>query len=514
MKTSFLSTFMMLTTIVVFTHAHVNSNDIWNASHITNITSTPSDYLGSSMSYAGDINGDNIADIIIGAPNDNTSGIVYVLYGKTGGLPQDIDLSAGLDIADGFQIHAAQVSDFDTLGISVSYAGDVNDDGVDDIIVGASCTILTAGRAYVIYGQKGGNIPDIYLADGLDLSRGFEIIGVSVGDSTGDSVSFAGDFNGDGVDDVVVGAFLGAAERGAAYVIYGQAGGLKEHVNLTTLNASQGVTIIGNATASSFGVAVSSAGDINNDGVGDFIIGANAASALGREDSGIVYVIFGKQGGYSEEIDLSNPLDISQGFQIFGATSESIGDTISIAGDVNGDGITDIMIGTSYFSPTSKRLGAGAVYIIFGQADGFTQNIDLKDGLDSSQGFIIIGAKYFSSLGSSVSYIGDVNGDGLDDIMATAFASYLILISTEEVYVIYGQRTAKTIDLAKGLTSSEGFVIPSIVGDNTFGNGLGSAGDLDNNGVPDLLIRSTYPVPDYSPTTTTVHVFYLNTSSY
>ena len=158
MKTSFSSTFMMLTTIVVFAHAHIASDDIWNASHITNITSMPGDSLGSSMSYAGDINGDNIADIIVGAPLADASGIAYVLYGKTGGLPQDVDLSAGLDIADGFQIHAAQISGYDFLGTSASYAGDVNGDGVDDIIVGAPCTISTVGRAYVIYGQKGGNI--------------------------------------------------------------------------------------------------------------------------------------------------------------------------------------------------------------------------------------------------------------------------------------------------------------------------------------------------------------------
>ena len=209
------------------------------------------------MSYAGDINGDNITDIIVEAYFANTSGgIAYVLYGKTGGLPQNFNLSAGLDIADGFQIHSA--SSYNYLGTSASYAGDVNGDGVNDIIVGAPCNRPTVGRAYVIYGQKGGNIPDIYLADGLDLSRGFEIIGVSVDDQTGDSVSFAGDFNGDGVDDVVVGARDDAAERGAVYVVYGQAGGLKEHVNLASLNASQGVTIIGNTKLSNFGVAVSS----------------------------------------------------------------------------------------------------------------------------------------------------------------------------------------------------------------------------------------------------------------
>ena len=153
------------------------------------------------------------------------------------------------------------------------------------------------------------------------------------------------------------------------------------------------------------------------------------------------------------------------------------------------------------------------LYIIFGQAEGFTQNIDLKGGLDSSQGFIIIGAHDLSSLGSAVSPIGDVNGDGLDDIMATAVASGLLFNATEEVYVIYGQKTAKTIDLANGLMSSEGFVIPSLVGYNDFGNGLGSAGDLDNNGVPDLLVRSSYST-DYSPPISTVHVFYLNVTSH
>ncbi|MBL0941222.1 MAG: FG-GAP repeat protein [Alphaproteobacteria bacterium] len=176
------------------------------------------DWTGQSVSYAGDINADGISDVIVGAFGTNyNTGASYILYGREGGYPGPIDL-AKLDASQGFSILG--ISSRDGSGTSVSYAGDINADGISDVIISAPYAKNDIGESYVIYGLKGGYPGPLYLAD-LDPAQGLIIQGAEEGDQSGHSVSYAGDINADGISDVIVGAWSANNNAGTSYVIYG-----------------------------------------------------------------------------------------------------------------------------------------------------------------------------------------------------------------------------------------------------------------------------------------------------
>ena len=187
----------------------------------------------------------------------------------------------------------------------------------------------------------------------------------------GYSVSSAGDINGDGLADFIIGAPVANQGVGEAYVIYGkQGGGYPTSIYLTNLG-DLGFTLSGGLDRS-VGHSVSSAGDINGDGLADFIIGADCAA----QNGGAAYVIYGKQGGgYPANIDLTNLGDL--GFTLIGTSQSGAGFSVSSAGDINGDGIVDFIIGAP-----SVNQNAGAAYVIYGKPPLWLQVRDLSNSGD------------------------------------------------------------------------------------------------------------------------------------
>ena len=185
------------------------------------------DYSGRSVSGAGDINGDGIDDLIVGArgsdPNGNRSGASYVVFGSNTGFTANVNLS-GLTGTNGFKISGE--SEYDYSGYSVSGAGDINGDGIDDLIVGARSAegnAYASGASYVVFGSSTPFAANVNLSD-LTGTNGFKISGESEYDNSGISVSGAGDINGDGIDDLIVGASYADANgnnSGASYVVFG-----------------------------------------------------------------------------------------------------------------------------------------------------------------------------------------------------------------------------------------------------------------------------------------------------
>ncbi|HEX8256418.1 MAG TPA: hypothetical protein VF589_02185, partial [Allosphingosinicella sp.] len=330
------------------------------------------DYSGRSVASAGDVNGDGLADFIIGAhKGDNTAGESYVVFGSTAGFPASFNI-ATLNGSNGFCLVGED--SYDLAGTSVASAGDINGDGYDDIIVGAPLAELAgqpanhqSGTSYVVFGSGAGFAAKLDLA-ALDGTAGFRIDGLDQGDFFAESVASAGDINGDGFDDFIFGAPR-AGTGGVSYVVFGSGAAFGASIDLAALDGSNGFRIDGIDAGDASGYSVASAGDVNGDGFGDIIVGANRAySTPGVFTTGESYVIFGSGAGFGASFDLAT-LDGSNGFRIDGAeANDESGTSVAAAGDVNGDGFDDLIVGAPRAEPDGARYNAGETYIIYGRA--------------------------------------------------------------------------------------------------------------------------------------------------
>ena len=438
------------------------------------------DESGRSVSGAGDVNGDGIDDLIIGAPDTAVygnfrSGLSYVVFGSNVGFSPSFSLN-DLNGTNGFQIDGDVI--FSYSGQSVSGAGDVNGDGVDDLIIGAPGGDNDAGESYVVFGSSAGFSQSFDLDSfNLDGNTGFQVNGVGANDESGNSVSGAGDVNGDGIDDVIIGARL----AGESYVVFGSNDGFSSSLFLEDLDGASGFVIDG------AGSSVSGAGDVNDDGIDDLIIGAPTADPNGNFNAGESYVVFGSNVGFSPSLNLSS-LDGTNGFVINGIDGEDVsGASVSGAGDVNGDGIDDLIIGapTAFFSGSDR---AGESYVVFGSDGGFSSPFNLSS-LDGTNGFQINGAVADDRSGVSVSGAGDVNGDGVDDLIIGGYRSSLIGNGFAGAsYVVFGR--AASSDVLKGDVDMDGDIDFLDIGPFVAVLGSGSfqaEADVDCSGFVDFL---------------------------
>ncbi|NWG91262.1 MAG: FG-GAP repeat protein, partial [Parvularculaceae bacterium] len=293
-----------------------------------------------------------------------------------------LDLSS-LDGANGFGISG--INAYDLTGMSVSGAGDFNGDGIDDVIVSSGGANAYAGISHVVFGSTAGFPASLDLST-LDGVIGFNLSGAFAGGNSGIVVSDAGDVNADGLDDVIIGAPFESDSSGSfdgrAYVVFGATSNFP-NVDLSSLDGASGFAIDG--AGGGFGRAVSSAGDVNGDGVADIVIGQ---PFNGPDNPGTAYVVYGSSSGFGASFDIS-ALDGTNGFTISGAALlDFTGLWVSGAGDVNGDGLADIVIGAP--TPPNAATSEGRAYVVFGSTAGFAANIDLSE-LDGSNGFAMNG---------------------------------------------------------------------------------------------------------------------------
>lgn len=444
-------------------------------------------HFGASVAAAGDVNGDGYGDIIIGAPDISdgyTGGRVFVYHGSN--APPYLSRRW---VHDGFAVG-------DQFGFSVSTAGDVNDDGFSDVVIGipgydrfnGSSYWYDAGQVIVYHGS----------ADGLHTSGTGSVMGGAEGEQLGRAVSTAGDVNGDGFSDVIVGTRFydngTVTDVGRAQVFTGGPDGIG------ILPAAYW-TCFGEAAASEFGYSVATAGDVNGDGYSDVIIGAKYF-ANGESGEGKVYVFHGPSLG-------TVPAWSVEG----GKEAAFLGQSVATAGDVNGDGYADVIVGA--YGYTNDLTKEGRAYVYAGSASG----------LGASPYWTGEGNNAYAEYGVSVSTAGDVNGDGYSDVIVGAWkwednnlqkgASYVYLGGPDGLASTsgwtppsYGVRAITAGDVnADGYSdtlafqdgslrvypgSSTGpgstYYGPFVGDDSSFANSAASAGDVNGDGYDDIIV--------------------------
>ncbi|MBL8684690.1 MAG: FG-GAP repeat protein [Myxococcales bacterium] len=389
------------------------------------------DGLGFSVASAGDVNGDGFADIVVAAPGADPggrldAGTVSVYLGGATGIDSPARALEGPAAGS-------------LLGVSVASAGDVNGDGFADIVVGAGGGApggrLTAGTATVFHGS----------ASGIAEAPARVLEGAAVGDRFGGSVASAGDVNGDGFSDIVVGARSASPRAfgapGTASVFHGSATGIEE----TAARTLEGVGLF-----DSFGASVASAGDVNGDGFSDVVVGAPRASSS-RFEAGAASVFHGSATGIE-----ATATRVFEGV----AANDQFGEAVSGAGDVNGDGFADIIVGAPLVR-RNNRLG-GIVSVVHGSATGIaTTAARTLDGVGELDAF-----------GWSIARAGDVNGDGFADIVVGAhLAAPGDRVAAGRASVFHGSAT--------GIAPTSARTFEGVDADTWFGYSVASADDVD-----------------------------------
>ncbi len=402
--------------------------------------------FGRSVSGAGDVNNDGFDDLVVGASSEDpgssptNAGRAYIFSGKDGSL---------LNV-----LISPNEQDHGILGISVSGIGDINGDDCDDVIVGAyleepGSSPHSAGRAYVFSGQNGDAL--------FTLSSPNE----QSGSCFGFSVSGAGDADADGVNDVVVGAWgegHPSAGIGVAYVFSGQDGAPLD--TLLSPSSASGYPI-------RFGYSVSGMGDINGDGYDDILVGASYDYVYVPDpvNAGRAHVFSGQDGNVLLSLDSPNP-----------EQSGYFGQSLSGAGDVNGDGVPDAVVGA--YRESADSTDAGRAYVF--------------SGIDGSVIYSLVSPnqEMYGGFSSSVSGAGDVDGDGYADVIVGA--------DTESPggSPDYAGRAYVFSGFDGSLLST--LVSPNEEAHGDFGQAVSHAGDVNSDGYADVIV-SAHDSPGSSP---------------
>lgn len=451
--------------------------------------------VGAAVAGGGDVNGDGLPDLLIGAPfygnlNDaKIPGAAFVVFSQR--AQAHVDLNQIPERVPGLLIRGnAAIGE---VGIHLANAGDVNGDGLDDVLVGGvrldtgAAAYQWPGVAMVVFGSATARAVDLGKILGASgegfLIEGDGLSGVASSNSADlRPLAAAGDLNGDGLGDVLVGA--PGRESGRAYVIFGKAS--FSRVALSDLDQGTGgygyAPPDGGLTA--LGISVAALGDINGDGVADFAFGAPSRSRdVNLLSFGGAYVAWGAaRAGTNVEIGPGT------GFSIDGVQSnDRVGNSVVAAGDVNSDGIGDLLVNAPLSArPANAIGGGGGAYVVFGKRDSTAVNLATVES-GSGGGFMItrsIGSSIPTSssvLADSLAPIGDIDGDGRADALVSDPGRNV-------VYVLFGKADGGRVEAGASTQMRALMEVPDAEYSDVFGGSTAFVGDVNGDGEGDYLI--------------------------
>ena len=395
--------------------------------------------------------------------------------------PTSIDLEYVAAGIGGFAIDGEAPAHYS--GRSVHAVGDLDGDGMGEVVVAARNADQNTGRIYVVFGKYTGD--SIALSKLADEQKGYVIHGELPGDFAGTMVAGAGDVDGDGKDDLIIGAPKASPNgksSGKAYVVFGKSDVEPLFLDLVG-SGNGGFSMNGEKAGDAAGRSVAGAGDVNGDGLADLIVGAYGADP-GGSFSGASYVVFGRAADKPTELaDISNGL--GGGYVINGEISlDFSGFSVAGAGDVDGDGLADVVIG-GYGNDTAGD-GAGRAYVVFGKAT--PTSVLLTDVAAGQGGFAFDGQAAYDRAGFAVAGAGDVNGDGFADMVFGAPLADAGGEDSGRAYVVFGGpglKSGSLTDIAAGMT---GFILDGVQGRDYAGTSVARGGDVDADGYDDFMV--------------------------
>ena len=423
------------------------------------------DQLGRAVAGIGDINRDGIPDIAVGSPGrSSNAGAVQVVMLNADGTAKSLGASIPAPAQERGDIQ---------FGFSVAGIGDIDGDGIPDMVAGAPARNARTGSAYVM----------LLNADGT-VKRTVEMVnpegtsGRQQGNAFGSSVAGIGDIDGDGIPDMAAGASGKQSNTGAAYVVLLNADGTAKSTQ-SMLGADGSPSVAG---GDSFGTSVAGIGDIDGDGVPDAAVGATVGAGGGRSRGTVHVILLTDSGGIkgSYQINGTSPhIPSSADFDLFGAS-------LALVGDIDRDGRAELAVGVPGDDEHTQGFDGGAVYIVRLDHPAPAGSGEARYAGPVGNDAVSLPVSGGDELGYAIASIGDINDDGVPDVAVGARSDDTGGRNRGAAYVVMMNADGSVDKHAKIASGTGGG--PVLANGDNFGSGVTGTGDMDGDGIPDIAV--------------------------